>query len=39
MAALFFNFRSMELSPALANIGELKNVIANSVLKASGLPT
>jgi len=36
MAALFFNFRSMELSPALANIGELKNVIANSVLKASG---
>ena len=36
MAALFYNFHSMELNPALANIGELKNVIANSVLKASG---
>jgi hypothetical protein len=36
MAALFFNSHSMELSPALGNVGELKNVIANSVLKASG---
>src|SRR5262245_36310686 len=27
MAALFFNFRRMDLSVALANVGELKNVI------------
>ena len=31
MAALFFNFRSMELNPALGSVGELKNVIANTL--------
>ena len=35
MAALFFNFRSMGLSSALANVGELKGVIANT-LKGEG---
>ena len=35
MAALFFNFRSIELNPALANIGELKNVIFHE-LRNSG---
>jgi hypothetical protein len=31
MAALFFNFRSMELSAALPNVGELKGVIADAL--------
>ena len=35
MAFLFFNFRSMSLSEALANVGELKGVVANT-LKQSG---
>jgi hypothetical protein len=35
MAFLFFNFRSMQLSQALANVGELKGVIANT-LKQDG---
>ncbi|KJC61120.1 hypothetical protein UP10_09520 [Bradyrhizobium sp. LTSPM299] len=35
MAFLFANTRSMSLSDALANIGELKGVIANT-LKQSG---
>jgi hypothetical protein len=35
MAALFFNDRRMDLSDALANVGELKNVIFNE-LKGSG---
>ena len=35
MAFLFFNFRSMELSQALANVGELKGVVANT-LKTDG---
>jgi len=35
MAFSFFNFRSMGLSEALANIGELKGVVANT-LKEDG---
>ena len=35
MAFLFFNFRSMGLSEALANVGELKGVVANT-LKQDG---
>ena len=35
MAFLFFNFRSMGLSEALANVGELKGVVANT-LKQNG---
>lgn len=35
MAFLFFNTRSMGLSDALANIGELKGVVANT-LKTDG---
>ena len=31
MAFLFFNFRSMSLSEALANVGELKGVVANTL--------
>jgi|SRR5713101_3876350 hypothetical protein len=31
MAALFFNDRRMDLNVALANIGELKNVIFNEL--------
>ena len=38
MAFLFFNFRSMSLSEALANVGELKGVVANT-LKLDALPT
>jgi hypothetical protein len=30
-AALFWNSRNMELSSALANVGELKGVIANTL--------
>lgn len=33
MAFLFCNTRRMDLSPALANVGELKNVIANELQK------
>jgi len=36
MAGLFANSQLIELNPALANIGELKNVIFNSVLRDSG---
>ena len=35
MAFLFFNFRSMGLSQALANVGELKGAVANA-LKQDG---
>lgn len=35
MATLYFNSHSMELNPALGNVGELKNVIAE-LLRKSG---
>lgn len=35
MAALFFNFREIELSEALGSVGELKGAIANT-LQESG---
>lgn len=34
MAALFFNFRSMEVSAALSGVEELKRVIADSMRKS-----
>ena len=36
MAGLSFRFSQRELNPALGSIGELKNVIAHSVLRARG---
>jgi hypothetical protein len=34
MAALFFNFRQMELSDALGGVGELKGVIATELQRS-----